>query len=112
MIFFNTTRLIKKCGFQFFFGLFELFHCFKSIRNLILMILVGPKCIFDGLGSILWEFPIFAMESLASLGSLESLASLESLDSLDCDSLESLEILDILEIWKPQEILTFLSGGL
>ena len=66
----DTTSLPNKnLDFSCFPAFFQVFHRFKSIRNLIPMILVGLTCILDGSGSILWEFPIFAMESLASLES-------------------------------------------
>ena len=78
---------------------FEIFHRLKSIRNLILTILVGLTCILDGSGSILWEFSIFAMESLACLESLESWQPWNPRTLWTLDSLASLEFLEILEIW-------------
>ena len=68
----DTSLPNKNLDFQFFSAPFQLFRCFKSVRNSILTILVGLTCNLDGSESILLEFYIFAMESLASLESLES----------------------------------------
>ena len=95
----HTSLPNKNLDFSCFPVLFQVFHRFKSIWNLILMILVGLTCILDGSGSILWEFPIFAMESLASLESLESWHPWNPRTLWTLGSLASLESLEILEIW-------------